>query len=89
MYNKLFTRDHLKFLYSLAIAQESQIIQWLDMKDYSYATKYAHQLEALVALMENITVFNVGDGLDNFKGKGKNKNIHERLHSFDNLWGKT
>jgi hypothetical protein len=48
------------------------------------------KLEAIVELLENITVFNVGDGLDNFAGAltRRRKTVVERFDTFAKLFEK-
>lgn len=85
----LFTVGHLRVLWITANQHKQQIGQWADMRHYQTAAEYEAKLDAVVSLMENITVFNVGGGLNGF---GANPEIElpndliGRLESFASLF---
>ncbi len=84
-----FTLVHLSFLYTKANECQRDRKQWLRLEQYNLAAMYDAQLEVLVELLENITVFNHGDGLDNFKGEDRSKKTtDERLATFAKLFKK-
>jgi len=89
--NPLFTVEHLRVLWTAANQHKQQIRQWADMHHYKTAAEYEAKLAAVVSLMENITVFNIGGGLNGF---GANPEIElandlsSRLKSFAPLFTK-
>jgi len=89
--NPLFTVKHLKTLWVEANHHKQQIGQWASMHHYKTAAEYEAKLDAVVSLMENITVFNVGGG---FNGFGANPEVElasdlfSRLKSFAPLFTK-
>lgn len=85
-HNPDFNLKHLQFLHERALDHERIMKRWLKNKNYDFVAEAANKLEAVVELMENITVMSHGDGLDCFSKWGsRRKNMHERLHSFDKL----
>ena len=86
-----FTLKHLKVLWLQAKDHERMLNQQARLGFYPSTVTYEAKLDAIVELMESITVFSVGGGLHGF---GVNKDLplahtlHERLKSFDILFAK-
>lgn len=90
-YNPLFTVEHLRVLWREALGHKQQVEQWARQEDYDRAAEYMSKLIALVAVMENITVYNVGGGLNGFGVNPDLKVAHsplQRLKSFALLFDK-
>ena len=85
--SKIFTNEQLNIIYATALDHQRMVTQWARMQKFGHAAEYQAKLEAIVELLENITVFKIGDGLDNFKNRhSKLKTAEERLATFDKLF---
>ena len=83
--NPDFKPKHINFLYQKGLEYIEQIEQWKRSNNLQLASHYQSQLEAIVRLMESITVFNIGDGINNFRYNQKtNYTLLDRFYSFQN-----
>jgi hypothetical protein len=86
LHNKKFNLEHLRYLYDTADNHRKMRKQWLEMGQYATAGEYHKKLEAVIEIMENITVFSIGDGIKGFKyPRGTYGGLDRRLDSFKEI----
>ena len=82
-YNPNFTSKHIKVLYNRGKEYQQQVEQWIRLRNIQLAAEYDAKLRAIVEMLESVTVFHIGDGINGFAhGNKQYFNINERLESF-------
>lgn len=84
IHNSLYTLEHVHDLIARAINLRNYRNQWENDSAFSSGADAHFQLKAIVELLENITVFNIGDGANGFRQSGKSvgSSLSDRLDSF-------
>lgn len=82
-HNPNFTSKHIKVLYTRGKEYQQQVEQWIRLRNIQLAAAYDAKLHAIVEMLESITVFHIGDGINGFAyGNKQYYTIDERLESF-------
>lgn len=82
-----FNVEQLRVLYVKASNHQLQRNQWANSQNYAEAARYAAKLEAVIELIEGITVFNHGNGIHPYNmsnlrdGMVHNNSLDKRLAS--------
>ena len=79
-----FKKCHIQFLYQKGLDCIQQIQQWQKIDKLHLASHYQSKLEMIVELMESITVFHIGDGINGFNHDKIYYTLIDRFHSFKN-----
>lgn len=82
---KEFKSVHIDFLLQCGDHYLQQIHQWASFSCYQKAANYTAKLEAIVELLESITVFHHGNGIHGFVGDHHTPTVESRFKTFDAL----
>ena len=79
-HNKDFELKHLKWLYNLASEYRDMRDQWQSPENLDRALEYHFKFASIVEILESLTVFHIGMGLDMERGF-----TDDRFESFKEL----